>query len=617
MCGFVALINNNCSNEKCASIFYSLSKINKHRGPDKIKSYKKKNIFTLFRRLEIIDLSRNSDQPFFSNDKKIQLLFNGEIYNYIELRKELELFGLKFKTQSDTEVILNSYLFYGIEFIHKIRGMFSIVIIDNKKKCTYLFRDHLGQKPLFYSIINKNLIISSEIKDLLYIKKNLGFEIKENMKISCKYLMRGWTDDSNNTFFKNIYSLPASSMAAYQNNNFKIKKYWTLESNQNKNFNSDEFDQKLNENIKIHLRSDVPLAFTLSGGLDSSTVVKKSIDLGVKKYKAFSLKFKNNSNDESGVINYFLKKNELKHEYFNVENEYNDNLIEDLMSYQDEPTGSFSFVNQFLLRKFIKKKGFKVILVGEGGDEVLGGYSRMYIPYLYSQFVSKGKNIPFEFLENIEMVSGLNTKEIKKKILAFKQKKNHGHDFEDKRIFKFTNLKIKDLSKNTLYYNKINSSDSNCFKKFLCSHLFKRDIPHILRQEDRVSMASSIENRTPFIDYKFVEYIFAHNEKFFMHNGLNKFMLRETMKKKLPKQFFVKPKIGRPGIASELIFKFYASKFIDYLKSSSIPYLDNKKILTSFIKDKENQDTSNIDLYFRFLSYLIWKNSINSYKISS
>jgi len=609
MCGFVALVNSNLNNDKCNSIFYSLSKIHHHRGPDSIKYVQEKKNFLLFRRLKIIDLTNNSDQPFFSHDKKIQLLFNGEIYNYIELRNELKSFGVKFKTKSDTEVILNSYLFFGLKFINKIRGMFSIVIFDDTKNSVFLFRDQLGQKPLFYSIVKNNLLISSEIKDLLYIKKKFGIENKKNNKSVFKYLIRGWADDDNNTFYENIYSLPAACMAIYKNNTFDIKKYWNLNIEKNKIFKREEFNQKLNENIKIHLRADVPLAFTLSGGLDSSTIVRKSLELGIKNYKAFSIKFKNNLNDESKFINYFIKENKLKHEYISVEKKYNSSLIEDFIKYQDEPTGSFSFVNQFLLRKSIKKRGFKALLVGEGGDEVLGGYSRMFIPYLYGQFLSKGKHIPDDFIKNIELVTGLKISQIKKKISIFKKKKEYLNDFEDHRIFKFTHLKMQDLPTDILYYNKVGPSQSNCFKKFLCNHLFKRDLPHILRQEDRVSMSSSIENRSPFVDFKFIEYVFSHNQMFFMQNGLNKYMLRETMKEKLPKQFFFKPKIGRPGSVSELIFKFYYNKFIDYLDSNEIPYLDSKKISRNFIKDKKNNNITNVDLYFRFLSFFIWQES--------
>ena len=167
MCGFVSFIGNNARNKNLRKIFISLSKINKHRGPDKIKTLNELNYSIIFRRLSIIDLTSNADQPFLSEDNKIKVIFNGEIYNYLELKKELIKKGCKFKTNSDTEVILRSYELYGKNFVKKLRGMFSIVIFDDHTKEIILLRDHFVQKPLYYSRIKSNVIISSEIKDII------------------------------------------------------------------------------------------------------------------------------------------------------------------------------------------------------------------------------------------------------------------------------------------------------------------------------------------------------------------------------------------------------------------------------------------------------------------
>ena len=171
MCGFVAIISKEIINKNVSQTFNQLVKINKHRGPDKIKSFNEKKYSIVFRRLSIIDLSNDADQPFFSEDKKIKIIFNGEIYNYLELRDILKSKGLNFKTKSDTEVILKAYQTWGVNFIIKLRGMFSIVIFDDLKHDVYLFRDHLGQKPLYYSYINNLLVLSSEIKDILFLAR--------------------------------------------------------------------------------------------------------------------------------------------------------------------------------------------------------------------------------------------------------------------------------------------------------------------------------------------------------------------------------------------------------------------------------------------------------------
>ena len=170
MCGFVAVINSNENSDNLVLSFNKLRKLNYHRGPDEVKVLHKNKYSLLFRRLEIIDLNNRSAQPFSSDDNKINLVFNGEIYNYLEIKKELKKLNVKFKTKSDTEVILKSYIHWGPDFIKKLRGMFSIIILDNNKKKYFCFRDRLGQKPLFYSKYKGGIIISSEIKDIIFFK---------------------------------------------------------------------------------------------------------------------------------------------------------------------------------------------------------------------------------------------------------------------------------------------------------------------------------------------------------------------------------------------------------------------------------------------------------------
>ena len=171
MCGFVAVINSDLNKDHLILAFNKLNKINSHRGPDEIRSLHKKNFSLLFRRLSIIDINRRSSQPFSSDDGKINLVFNGEIYNYLEIKEELKRKNFKFKTSSDTEVVLKSYECWGASFVKRLRGMFSIVILDDIKKNYFCFRDRLGQKPLYYSKYQNGLIISSEIKDIIFFKK--------------------------------------------------------------------------------------------------------------------------------------------------------------------------------------------------------------------------------------------------------------------------------------------------------------------------------------------------------------------------------------------------------------------------------------------------------------
>ncbi len=613
MCGFVAIINTPEKNSKYKKKIEELSKINNHRGPDETKILENKNYLLLFKRLKIIDLSSGGSQPFIDKEKKITLVFNGEIYNYIELKNELENSGINFRSSSDTEVLLKSFIHWGLKFIEKIRGMFSIVIFDNNLNKIYCFRDQLGQKPLFYSNFDGGLIISSEIKDILEIKR----KPIENNKTILKYLVRGWCDDNENTYFKEIYSLPAASYMTYQNKSLRIIKYWKLNIIKNYDYNREEFCEIFKSNLKLHLRSDVPIAFTLSGGLDSSSLIKTALDLKFDNYKAYSIKSKFvKENDESSYIDDFVKVNNINHTYLNINKFNKTNLLENFINFQDEPVNDASFIYQYLLRKKIKKDGFKVLIVGEGGDEVLGGYNRMFIPYIINNYLKNKKKIPSWVKKNIENNLGYNFKFFQKKLLHYFENFNTlNNDIEDKSVFDVLYIKESKIPDELKFYNNSNPRNNNYFKNFLSSHLFNRDLPHILRQEDRVSMSQSIENRSPFVDYKFIEYVFGLSENNFMKNGCSKFMLRDIMRSKLPKKHLNKKKIGRPGNSKFLIFNFYFEKICDLLNSKTYEneFFDNNFILENITKEKKVKKIKNYNIYFRILNFLLWKENIGKY----
>ena len=612
MCGFVAVINSNENSDNLVLSFNKLRKLNYHRGPDEVKVLHKNKYSLLFRRLEIIDLNNRSAQPFSSDDNKINLVFNGEIYNYLEIKKELKKLNVKFKTKSDTEVILKSYIHWGPDFIKKLRGMFSIIILDNNKKKYFCFRDRLGQKPLFYSKYKGGIIISSEIKDIIFFKNKK--KIKENQNTVLKYLLRGWCDDDEKTFFSGINSFPSGSIGVIDGSSIKIKKYWHLEIKTNKTFDKEEFEEVFSDNIKIHLRADVPIAFTLSGGFDSSSIVKKSLEFKQQNNKAYSFISNNkNENDEKKFIKKFLRENSLNHSFVSSNKKFEKDLLEELIYFQDEPISTISFLNQFSLRKKIHKDGFKVLLVGEGGDEVLGGYNRMFLPYLYSVYIKNKKEVPDRVKKNISLNLGKDFKLINKSLTNYSTHLDKYSDIEDKTPLKFLNISEKEIPENLRFYNNTSVSKTNSFKSFLLNHIFKRDLPHILRQEDRISMSQSIENRTPFVDHKFLEYIFSIEEKFFMQEGKSKFMLRSIMKNKLPQSYFRKKKVGRPGDPSILIFDIYYDLFLDLLNHnySLNSYFDDKKLKQNLILDKKNKNYNNKNFYFRVLNYLIWRKNFN------
>ena len=539
MCGFVCTVNLKINNDLILRKFNHLKKIYQHRGPDNINFYSNERSQVLFRRLKIIELSNSANQPFV--DDNFVMVYNGEVYNYLELKNDLLKKGIKFKTESDTEVVFESFKYYGINFVKKLRGMFSIVILDLKKKKTYFFRDRFGQKPLYYSRFLSGYIISSEIKDIIFLKG----KAEENFKSVEKYLLRSFSDDNNQTFFKDIYSFPSSSYGVLDANNFlNIRKYWSLNFTKNLKFDKNEFDYLYNENLKIHLNSHVPVAFTLSGGLDSTSLVKYA-HLNNFNVNSFSLSMnKNIGNDESLFIKKFLKSNDINHEFIKIDKKDLKNIIEKTINYYDEPSAHASKLLQFIMREKIAKKGFKVLINGEGGDEFLGGYLRHYKYFIYEQFLKGNKSVPKLFKKNCQNSTQEKfLKTIKKTNLILEGLKKDTHDIEHLDVFKFTNHNIKNLKKNLRFFIQSDLKGKNFFKKALLSQIFKRDLPYCLKFEDRNSMASSIEGRTPLVDHTLAEYIFSRKTSYFLQDGELKFMLKSILKNKIPDGHLKKKKL--------------------------------------------------------------------------
>ena len=608
MCGFVSLINCFTSLDERKKIFFELKKINSHRGPDKIIDYHKNNLSVLFRRLKIIDLTEKSNQPFFNENKKIFTIFNGEIYNYIELKKELENKKIHFQTSSDTEVIIKLYEMYGIEFVTKLRGMFSILIFDTNLNKTFFFRDRLGQKPLHYSNYKKGIIFSSEIKDIIYIKNKQ--RLIENSETVTEYLLRGWRDKSDRTFFKDIYQIPPACYGELDGSNLKIKKYWELDCNGRKNFNEDEFIDKFNENLKIHLRSDVPVAFALSGGVDSSSLIKNSIKFQRNNIQAYSLLSNySNDDDERKIVEKFVKENNIFHEFYNIHDNISNDILEDIIQKVEGPLNYTNHIYQYLLRKKIKQDGYKVLITGEGGDEVLGGYNRFIIPYLYYNYYKLKKNISNVIIKNLDKNPG-SFKSIFQSVKNFSKISNERNDIENKKIFSFLSMKEKKIPKDVCFIDTSNKRN-NSFKQFLKYFLINNDVQSILQQEDRISMSQSIESRVPFLDHKFIEYIFSIKDIFFIKDGITKFMLKKSFNKSYPNEFKMNvPKVAKPGAPNNIVFELYYDKFCDLLLSPKYKneYFSNSDVLKKLKYAKDNKTMNYKDFsLFRILNYLIWK----------
>ena len=610
MCGFVCILdlNNGLENININNVLKNTSN---HRGPDDngFKVYKKCHLF--FRRLSIIDLDRRSNQPISNRQNTISMVFNGEIYNYIEIKKELLSLGHIFITSGDSEVLLKSYEQWGERCVDKLRGMFSFCIWDNKKEEFFAYRDRFGIKPLYYAIYNGIHIFASEIKDIFKIKEDKY----ENTDTVFKYISKGFIDDTSETFFKGVKSIKPSHYLKIKKNQVTELKYWDLDLNENNTFDKNEFEYQFNKSIELHLRSDVPIAFALSGGLDSNTITASASQMlqGKNKLKAFSIN-PPNTFDETFWINKAIEYYDLSHSYVDINLQDTGDYFDKILFFHDEPFHSSSIFYHFLMREKIKNEGFKVLMVGEGADEILSGYRRMLFPYLHDLEKRKLFSEFDETIKNSVTFMQTEKKIIKKNYEIFKKKlENNETDMENNNnVFFLKNYQyMSKRSVASIRYNieKLNEKKST-LKQSLAEHVYKRDLPYVLRMEDRNSMANSIESRVPFLDHNFVQYIFSIDPKYFMQGGENKKMLRTSMENRLPIDIFNrKSKSARPGNDHYFLNQMVYDEFVDLLSScyAENDFFNLKKIKSNLVETDTSKKIENTGLEFRVYSYIKWK----------
>ncbi len=550
-----------------------------------------------FRRLAIIDLVEASNQPLFSSDRKFAIIFNGEIYNYIELRKELEEASHKFETHSDTEVIIESYRKYGPECVNRFNGMWAFAILDFENNAIFCSRDRFGVKPFYYQKTANDFIFASEIKQ--FWPAGVKREINEN--VIGDFLNQSVINHTEETLFKDIFQLmPGHNLFVRFNENeitsFEIKKFWKLEVNQSlaiKNF--DEAKEKylalLNESINLRFRSDVPVGACLSGGLDSSTIVSLASNSQKEGIITFSSIFEKNPKfDEKEFMDMvFDKYKSIKPYFCSTSSNQIIHEIDNLIWHQDEPFPTFSILAQWNVMKLVKENGVIVLLDGQGGDEFLGGYRKYYAFYLkeclqngnFAKFFTGAyyllKNTEFNFFnaEGIRRYLGL---KLSADVLSKKGKQ------------------LKESARIGL------ESAKNLKGKFL-DDIEKFSIPPLLRYEDRNSMAFSIESRVPFLDYKLASFIISQPNDYIISKGFTKYILREATKGILPEK--IRIRINKLGFATPQSEWMVEPEINQYFKSYFLkmnnPYLNNQAIYEDFLSYPNSELVS-----FDFSRYLIF-----------
>jgi asparagine synthase (glutamine-hydrolysing) len=590
MCGITGIIYKN-KNVEAAELEKMTEKI-KHRGPDSSGIYMDKNVGFGHRRLSIIDVSDHSNQPFFYKD--LILIFNGAIYNYLEIKDELISHGYIFKTTSDTEVLLLAYDKWGVDCVKKFNGMWSFAIHDKKQNIVFCSRDRFGVKPFYYYADGDQFIFASEIKAVLEIKKVTTV----NTQIILQFIETNFTEHTNETFFEGIFKLPGSHSLVYdlKTNVFQIYKYYELEFNAevsklNLQDSINLFEEKFQESIKLRLRSDVKIGSALSGGLDSSYIVAISAkQFKVKKdFNAVtvgSLHKEEDEGDRARIISDCLGiENSI---IYPDKNEF-EKLIPQVIYSLEEPFGGLSVYMQTFLMKQAQKLGIKVLLDGQGADEVLLGYSNYTAAFLKNH----GLKDNVKFLLNLRSHYDIS---IFKGLLIYLYYANFN---VRKTYLKLRGLGLKSKYKKLIEYNHIrtlNNSYKNIFE-LQKNEIFWAQIPQLLRWEDMNSMAYGIETRLPYLDYKFVETCLSINNNFKIFTGWSKYILRKNLQKHIPDEIaWNRKKIGFNPPIEEW-----------WPRSEEITNtINNSQIIKELFKDKFNY-INDRDFEWKLYNIAIWE----------
>ncbi len=519
-----------------------------HRGPDAHGSWVSEHgkVALGHRRLSIIDLSQGGAQPMHFLEK-YTITFNGEIYNYIELKDQLRAHGYVFKSDSDTEVILAAYNQWGVNCISHFDGMFAFALYDKEKDQLFFARDRFGEKPFYYAFHNGGLYFASEMKALWAV----GVPKTPNMRMVYTYLANDLVENPNDqreTFYEGIFKLKSAHRCIYEGNGqFNQVAYWKLDTEQRFDLSIADAAQQLRElletSVQRRLRSDVPVGTSLSGGLDSSTIVGL-VSENQGNNHTFSARFPGFSKDEGHYIHLVSNAFKTTHHDINVNEDELMPELDKLLFHQEEPFQTGSIFAQYCVYREARKNNVIVMLDGQGADEILGGYDKDFKFYL-RELIKKGGDSQ-RFIRQIQ--------------------ENHAYRLTVDNRERFTIAapavyKALSTIKNSFAPTVPSGIDKDFFrqnaprqspfhefgdlKSMLRHELTNQGLEKLLKFADRNSMAHSLEVRLPFLYHELVEFVFSLKSELFLHEGWSKAILRQGVRDLLPAEItYRKDKIG-------------------------------------------------------------------------
>ncbi len=575
MCGILGKIfSSNCSISE--SEFENALSLMKHRGPDDSGIHKSDKFIFGQRRLSIIDLSDGGKQPMISDDGRVTIIFNGEIYNYQEIKEDLIAKGYQFKSSSDTEVLLHAYFEYGINCINQFIGMFAFAVYDLRKNEAYIVRDRLGIKPLYFYHKNGNITFASEIKSILKLEKEHSFKSNESAissYISFRYPIL------NDTFFKEIYSLPAGHLIHInETGDLRTKKYWQFNDklkeqveDKGEEFYINRIREILESAVKYRMISDVPIGSFLSGGVDSSVVTAIMAQNKSEPINTFTIGFEEAGYNEFKYADEVAQQYKTNHREIILSGKDYIQTMENLIGYKDAPLSVPNEVPLYLMSKELKKY-ITVILSGEGADEIFGGYGRIFrSPHDFNQF-KKMQNGGFSQKEKTKFFRNFSDRYAGK---TFDSPIEHFYY-----LYTYTSEKDKQnlLSPHiscATNEQKLKEHFSKCFEEVKDESYYNKvmysferlHLQGLLNRVDMTTMAASVEARVPFVDHRLVEFAFTIPVKYKLkwNSDRDKFAARLLMGNKISEEY------DTPKYILKKAYESLLSKNILYRKKMGFP----------------------------------------------
>ncbi len=622
MCGITGYICRKADNSQ-NQIFLNASLDSlRYRGPDgrgKTQfNLNNLNIGFGHTRLSILDLTENGSQPMTSQNKRFCITFNGEIYNFVEIRHSLENKGYVFKTQSDTEVLLEAWSHWGEKCLEMLNGMFAFAIFDKELNKITLVRDHFGIKPIYYAFIDGNFYFASTLPAL---NKQTGMKLMPCMETGLNYVVNGTYGKDENTFFQNAKQLmPGKLIEIDLTKNLKqtVSKWWDpsteIQNNVSLKEASETVKEMFLENLKQNLRSDVPCGAALSGGLDSSAIVSGIREIYPEiQIDTFSYIADDEKLNEEKWINIVNQEKRTKENKIHIsDNDLIDDL-DDMILCQGEPFGSAGIYAQYKVYKRVKEAGITVLLDGQGADEIFCGYHGYPLPRIIS--LSKSFNIfkVFSFIKNWSNHPGRDLNILIKEILSnFIGHKNTTY------IKKILGKKQKYMKSGYISDEFINHSFSHNYTKKnnsnrqLMQHLkavLQGDgLGALLRHGDRNSMRWSVESRVPFLNANLAEYVLSLPEEYLIsHDGISKYIFKEAMKEIVPESIINRnDKIGFEPPEKKWLHSNLEKASNILKKTKKIPFFDPE--IASNLMTEMGQNSMSFDSRFiwRVINYTIW-----------